>query len=266
MSLPPFSWILISFENDERLFRALEHVVAPTLRAWERRGSPLDVEILIVDNSPDSPGHASFVERLERTWREAVLAPTKFLAAPRNLSYAGAINAAVRHASRDFVVYTCSNHCTYHSENWIEGLLEPFALHPDIAMTGSLFSSPPARLFGLPPVAPIHVQGGIFAARTDLLAVLPYDELNDPHLHSDIRQSYRITAAGHELYPARSVRSLPVGSDERHDPLGLVHDYAGQAPFCRNEYRYQCDGEKGHIAEVHSLSARDDLHRKLGLP
>ena len=94
-------------------------------------------------------------------------------------------------------------------------------------MCGHLFPSGPPSTVGLADRGQPHhhIQGGVLAARTDVLRQFPYQEVEWTHGGSDIWHSYRLMEAGLTLHDVPTVFSgwrcvAPPG------PWKYVHDYA----------------------------------------
>ena len=69
----------------------------------------------------------------------------------------------------------------------------------------------------------VHIQGGVFAARTDVLARLPYHEGEYAHGGSDIYQSFQLQQHGYQLVDVPSVKSV-WRSRVQGGPWKYVHD------------------------------------------
>jgi hypothetical protein len=152
---------------------------------------PPQSEILCVDNSA-SPSPA-----LERA-----LGRGYEWSGGKNLRYAASLNRLVARASHPYFIYACLGHCEMRDASWWRDLLAPLA-DPNCALTGSLRPGPWEY-------AAEHIQGGIFAARTELLRKYPFSD-RYPHDFSDIAQSEALRREGYHLADVPGVQSLHPG-------------------------------------------------------
>ena len=198
---PGATVVLVPFNDEQRALIRLLRDVLPSLRLYR---SLIDFEIIAVDNSDrrserlaETLGdHGGFASRY--VWNEG-----------RNLQYGPAINLAVRLSSRPLLLYVCSRHGRMRDPTWIWDLLHPLVLDPSVAMTGSLYPSGAPSDFGFPDtMVPTHIQGGVFAARTDVLAKHPYPDGERAHYGADIHQSYVLRQAGYRLAEVPTVKSV----------------------------------------------------------
>jgi hypothetical protein len=127
-----------------------------------------------------------------------------------NLLYGPSMNEAVSVAIHPYLLYVCANHGESRDPTWPLDLLAPLA-EDRVAMTGSLQFSGEECLeeLGFPPEIPaIHIQGGIFAARTDVLRAYPYPNGKCAHWFSDIYQCARLLAEGWKLVDVPTIKSV----------------------------------------------------------
>jgi len=212
------SIILIPYNNAGRFQTRLERDILPTIAAhpdW-------DFQFIIIDNSERDKRPASlFFE--EHRLDHIVLWPGT------NLMYGPAMNLALQACTHPYLVYLCSNHGRMYDPGWIDDLLGPMIGDEKIAMTGSHYPSGcGADAFGFAPHLPkIHIQGGIFAARTDTMRKHPYS--TDPnwiHGASDIYQSYQLLNAGYTLADVPTIKSVWRYNLPSPERWKYVHDNA----------------------------------------
>jgi len=142
----------------------------------------------------------------------------------RNLLYGPSLNVAVRLARHPVVLYACANHGKMIDPRWVEDIVSPLRRNERAAMAGHPYGSPPARKVGIRYAGRrIHIQGGVFSARTEVLRRFPYDEGQHAHDRSDIVVSYRLLAAGFQLIDVPSVMSV-WRTTARKGPWRYVHD------------------------------------------
>jgi hypothetical protein len=114
-----------------------------------------------------------------------------------------------------------------HDPTWIEDLVAPMWASERIAMCGYLFPSAPPGVLGFPDRGQqrFHVQGGVLAARTEVIRRHPYQDREWAHGGSDVWQSYRLMQEGLLLHGVSTVFSgwmtiAPPGNWK------YVHDYS----------------------------------------
>jgi hypothetical protein len=179
--------VIVVHKNEEGSLTRFLRDLLPAL--WLLR-PVLDAELIVVDNS---------VARLDRM-ANAVLDNHAFPArycwqGGQNLMYGPALNLAVGLARHPYLLYACANHGQSFDPTWPWGLLQP--LLDDgagkVAMAGSLQPSGAPTDLGFPPDLPaVHVQGGVFAARSEVLRSHPYPNGRYAHRCSDIYQSFQL--------------------------------------------------------------------------
>jgi hypothetical protein len=209
--------ILFAYNDLERARLRLERDLAPSLRHYP----DWRFEIIVIDNSAcrlDALAElvAALPWRSRYLWHEG-----------RNLLYGPSMNLAVGLAEHPFIVYACVQHGRMHDPTWIEDMVSPMWADPRIAMCGHLFPSAPPGVLGFPDNGQqrFHVQGGVLAARTDVIRRFPYQDREWAHGGSDVWQSYRLMQEGLVLRGVETVFSgwmtvAPPG------PWKYVHDYS----------------------------------------
>ena len=142
--------------------------------------------------------------------------------------YGPAINLAVTMATHPYLIYVCSNHGRMYDVTWMEDLINPLIQQKEIAMTGSMYPSGSPQEMGFPTSLPaFHIQGGIFAARTEALAMHPYttDE-RWVHWGSDIHQCFQLMTDGYTIHHVETINSVWRQSVEAPERWKFVHDYS----------------------------------------
>jgi hypothetical protein len=120
------------------------------------------------------------------------------------------MNFAVELATKPYVLYLCTEHGYARDPTWPLDLLKPLVDDDagKIAMTGCIRPSGPPTNLGFPADLPeVHVQGGVFAARRDVLRTFPYPT-EYPHLWSDVYVCFQLMAAGFQLVDVPTIRSV----------------------------------------------------------
>jgi hypothetical protein len=193
------SLVLIAHNDLERCQRRMVRDLIPSLQQhpdWQ-------FELIVIDNSAQRlDGLARLVAELpwksQYIWHQGA-----------NLFYGPSLNLAANLARYPFLVYACMNHGRMIDPTWIDDLLQPLWENERVAMSGHRYPSPPPETLGFPASCePFHIQGGLFAARTDVICNHPYDEGQYIHWGSDIWQSYRLMTAGYLLAAVPTVVSV----------------------------------------------------------
>jgi hypothetical protein len=209
--------VLLAYNDLGRARRRIERDVLPSLRHYP----DWVFELIVIDNSEQRlHALAELVSALP--WKSRYLWNDG-----RNLQYGPSMNLAARLAEHPYILYACTQHGRMHDPTWIEDLIAPMWADDRIAMCGHLFPSAPPGVLGFPERGHqhLHVQGGVLAARTEIIRRFPYDEQQWAHGGSDVWQSYRLMHEGLALHHVPTVFSgwmmvAPPG------PWKYVHDYA----------------------------------------
>lgn len=225
---PRIHCVLICFNNPEQ-----------TLLRWNRdvraavRHVTVDHHVTVVDNSAE---HSPLLKKYfgpDYLWQEG-----------RNLMYGPSLNLAVaRYPDDEFVLYVCTKHGKAFDITWVRDMIEPMQRWPEYGMTGHLMgsNSPEGVAHDGGPgcewvkdtyrwVNPDgtgdvkqHVQGGVFAARTQLMLEHPYPA-QYPHNYTDHLLTWAILKAGHKVYDVQTIKS--VWRDSVHHTHGLKFIHA----------------------------------------
>jgi len=209
--------VLLAYNDFERARLRIERDLVPSLRHYQ----DWSFEIVVVDNSQ---------RRLDALAELIVALPWKsryLWHDGRNLLYGPSLNRAATIAEHPFILYACMHHGRMHHPTWVEDLVAPMWTDERIAMSGHLFPSAAPRVLGFPELGQqrLHIQGGVWAARTEIIRRFPYQEREWSHGGSDVWQSYRLMGEGFVLHDVPTVYSgwmmiAPPG------PWKYVHDYA----------------------------------------
>lgn len=202
---------LVIYENYDRVDSRLINVVLPTLRHYQNK---YKLDLVLFDNSPflNYAFKHVFPVSFQYIWNQG-----------ENAFYGGAINAIAQAARGEFLVYICANHGRMKQVTWLEDILEP--LHdPKCAMSGCLQTSH-LKFIGEEGKSK-HIQGGIFAARVEMLKKFPYSP-EYPHLYSDIWWCRQVEKAGYELVQVPTISSV-WRSNSPHEDFKYMHDEKGR--------------------------------------
>lgn len=209
--------VLIPYNDLDRSLRRLERDLVPSLRHY----ADWQFEIIVIDNSarrldPLADDVARLPWKSRYLWHEG-----------RNLLYGPSMNLAACLAEQRYVLYVCMKHGRMLDPTWIEDLIQPMWHDTRIAMCGHLFPSAPPQVLGYRDRGQPrhHIQGGVLAARTDVLRNFPYQEKEWAHGGSDVWHSYRLMETGLLL---RDVPTVYLGwmVQAPPGPWKYIHDYA----------------------------------------
>jgi len=208
--------ILIPHNNQDRLNRRLQRDLLPTIAAhphWR-------FQLVTVDNS-DADRRPSYSLEGYDVQHNSYWPGS-------NIMYGPAMNIAIRASECPYIVYVCSNHGRMYDPTWIDDLITPMEEDQSVAMTGSSYPSCRPEDMGFPRHLPsFHIQGGLFAARTEIMLAHPYTQDERwVHWGSDIHQSYCLLYAGFQLRDVHSVKSVWRQCVEMPERWKYVHDYS----------------------------------------
>jgi len=185
--------VLIGYNNEAQATVRLERDLMPAL-------SDIHYELIVIDNSEQrSDQLADAVHRVngQYLWQHG-----------NNLMYSASINLAAKLARQPYLLYVCTSHGRSYDPTWALDLLAPLA-DGTVAMTGSLYASGPPEDMGFPADLPEHhIQGGVFAARTDVLRRYPYPDGEYAQYSNDIYQSFQLMQAGLRLVDVPTIKSV----------------------------------------------------------
>ena len=179
----------------------------------------VDGELLMFDNSPSpvmGAVHLAAAEpRVRYIWNQGY-----------NVYLAGAFTKALETARGRHLVYACASHGLVNDPTWLADIVAPLA-DEQVALAGHVLPCEFNRVARMPDdiIEPqIHVQGGLWAARIDLLRTVGFDTIH-PMCFCDVDLSRRCLAAGYELASVPSLISVPAGVISDPERYKYVHDY-----------------------------------------
>lgn len=209
--------ILIAFNNPEQTRTRWERDMLPAMEEVER-SLGFSFRVTCVDNSVARSDSLGALFGVDYHWRRG-----------ENTMYGPAINYAVRRDGAPacaFTLYACSKHGRAFDPSWVCDLLAPMIADPAVGVTGCLWgsNSPEGVAHDIKRdwpkdgryrfvdgrgdgYVPQHVQGGVFAARTEVLLRCPYHE-DCPHLFTDHTLTWDAMNAGYKCVDVPSVRSI----------------------------------------------------------
>jgi GT2 family glycosyltransferase len=202
--------IMIAYNNEETALTRLHRDLLPALKG-------LDAELIVIDNSETTS--VQLADALITAEIDGIRTRYQWQLG-NNLWYGPAMNAAINLASRPYLLYVCTNHGFSRDPSWAMDLLTPLVQDDTrtVAMTGCLQAAGPPEAHGFPATLPqIHVQGGVFAARRDVLRAFPYPDGEYAHWGADIHVCFTLMNAGFTLVDVPTVRSVwrtAAGDDE----------------------------------------------------
>ena len=182
-----------------------------------------------------------------------------------NIGYGGALNQAAAHCRGDLVVYFSSNRARMLDKRWLSRIIAPLS-DPNCGMSGCVRPCSFACIARQPCdiwQPQIHIQGGVFAARSAVLRENPWSP-NFPQVHSDVYQSWNLMKSGYWLADVPEVQSEAGG---RAKPAMMVCDY-GQDADLDGEFDRLCRTESDineHGVTLRDLSARANRVTEFGV-
>lgn len=206
---PGVTAVMVPYNNEDGTLLRLAGL-AHALRYCE-----LDAELIVIDNGD------SYSARIAAAVADSGI-PGRYCWQNENLMYGPGINEAVRLAKHPRLIYVCSNHGESRDPTWPLDLLAPLA-DEGVAMAGTIAHSGPPEPFGYASGTPQwHVQGGVYAARADVLRDHPYPEGEHAHSGSDVHLCFELVTLGYRLVDVPTIRSTwrePIGEG----PWKYVH-------------------------------------------
>lgn len=179
----------------------------------------LSGEILVVDNSPaptiEAVQLAAGEDRVRFIWNQGY-----------NIYLAGALRTAAEQAHGRRFVYTCASHGLINDFTWLSDIIAPLE-DEQIALAGHVQPCEFNRVAAVPDdiIDPqVHVQGGLWAARTDVLREFGFSH-RFPFEFIDVDLSRRCLAAGYEFASVPSIASVAGGVIPDPEIYKYVHDY-----------------------------------------
>jgi GT2 family glycosyltransferase len=197
----PVTAIMIAYNNEDKALVRLQRDLLPALDG-------LDAELIVIDNSETTS--VELADALITAEVEGIHTRYQWQLG-NNLLYGPAINAAVKLATRPYLLYVCTNHGYSRDPSWATDLLTPLVDDDTrtVAMTGCLQAAGPPENHGFPASLPqIHVQGGVFAARRDVLRAFPYPDGEYAHWGADIHECFALMHAGFHLVNVPTITSV----------------------------------------------------------
>ena len=209
--------VIIPHNNHNKFKTRLERDVLPTIAAhasWK-------FQIVVIDNSDlDKRPVYEVVEghNLEHVYKWP----------GTNIMYGPAMNLALESCIYPYLVYVCSNHGHMYDPTWLDDLINPLITDPKIAMTGCHYPSGSPEPMGFSSNLPqIHIQGGVFGAKTEVLIKHPYTtDQRWMHWGSDIYQSFQLLNAGFYLHNVPTIKSVWRQQVSEPEQWKFVHDYS----------------------------------------
>ncbi len=220
--MPLLHVVLVPYNNPHKTEMRWRRDV---LAALKHAGAPYAVTA--VDNSRERNENLADLFGDGYLWQEG-----------RNLQYGPSINLAVQRVVAPYVLYVCSQHGRSVDPSWLADLLEPLQADPSVGMTGHLMGSNSpegvAHATGCSWVAEKyrfddgvkqHVQGGVFACRTEVLLRFPYPP-EIAQLYTDHVMTWAALKAGYKCVDVPSIISVWRRALWEHEKTGkkYYHD------------------------------------------
>lgn len=210
---------LVAYRNEQK-----------TIERWEKDIKPAfaphwNVKIFCVDNSPRISHKLKEISvtdpRFHYIWNEG-----------ENWQYSKSLNHIVSLARSEIFLYVCTQHGYAVDDTWINDIIRPLLDSPKVAMAGCLVDNMCHKVYGEPffkfpnDLPSKHIQGGVFAGRTEAFRKHPYPAEDIPHNYSDIYITAELLYHGYDVAHVRSIKSVwneEVNSTDRLN-YKFIHD------------------------------------------
>jgi len=143
-----------------------------------------------------------------------------------NLYIAGALSRVLQKSRGQNLAYFCATHGLVNDPTWLTDMLAPLD-EPGVGVAGCVLPCEFNRVAACPAdiIEPqIHVQGGVWSARTAFLREFGFSH-RFPFEFCDVDLSRRCLAAGYQLASVPSVVSIAGGVIPDPERYKYVHDY-----------------------------------------
>ncbi|MGE4001452.1 MAG: glycosyltransferase family 2 protein [Planctomycetaceae bacterium] len=192
-------------------------IIEQALRALD--ACNLAGELVVMDNSPSPTVEALALcparPGCRYVWNQGY-----------NIYIAGALSAAVRLAHAPKMLYFCASHGLQNDPTWLTDLIEPL-VDQKVGLAGHVQPCEFNRVAAVPEdiIEPqIHVQGGLWAARREVLQEFGFGH-RFPFEFCDVDLSRRLVAADYRLASVPTVASVAGGVIPDPEHYKYVHDY-----------------------------------------
>lgn len=162
-----------------------------------------------------------------------------------NTYYGGGINIAMEYVKTPAVIYLSARRARIHRPEWIGELLRPIRLSSSVGMSGCIQPANISIVTGnTRGLEDHHVQGAIWAARSDVIRAVPYGR-EFPQVYSDVAQAVNLQRAGYILASADGIGAVAGGVIP--DPLNYhaISDYRSWSGF---QWRHSFGENLGNLA------------------
>lgn len=183
-----------------------------------RNALPSDGELIIIDNSPKPHVdlERSLIDKQQiYVWNQGY-----------NELYGGGINRAVQLARGDAIVYFSCKRGMLNNPAFVDDLIAALT-HKKIGIAGNVrpcsfacIARVEADIFN----PQVHVQGGLWGAKREVLLKYPYDS-RFWQVYSDVWLSWKLVKEGYRLANVGTVAALPIGKVPDPEKYKYVVDY-----------------------------------------
>jgi hypothetical protein len=186
-----------------------------------------------------------------------------------NLFYGPAIKLAAEHVASDVLVYVSANRALMIDTTWIDDLVRPVVADKRCGMSGCVQPCEYNRIarYETDIFEPqIHVQGGVFAIRTEVMRSADYGKF--PQVFSDVYLSWKLIRMGYYLQDVKGVRAsaggmsafgkLRVGYPDRESRAKMFTELVAQ-PSDINEHMETLRAYAGRSSRVVEFGTRSGV-------
>ena len=177
---------LIPHKNQKRFFKVFNQVVNKTMGEYK---------LMVVDNNLN--------QNLRPHLEEYDL---KYIYNGNQGSLAGGTNRAIENTKTEFFCYLCSNHTFIYSPDWLKYMVDEISKAPaNVAMMGNVIRYN----------KDIHVQGGLFIAKTEIMQEVPYSR-KYPFSYMDVYIKKDLAKKGYVIMGIPYIKSVMTGFRQHH--------------------------------------------------
>lgn len=181
-----------------------------------------------------------------------------------NEGYGGGLSLAANHTDCDVIVYVSSARSTVNDPTWIDDIVAPLQSE-QCGISGSVKPCQYDRIarFEADIFEPqIHVQGGVFAIRTEVLK--RHSMLRFPQVFSDVYLSWSVIKSGYSLANVPSIQSVE-GGTAAHGKISVGYPARDELVRAFKERVERPSAINEHLEVLQAYSARSNRVVEFGV-